>query len=242
MFDKPFYKLDEVAKLLETETKNVLYLLDSIICTPLDDAEDIPEDEKIYLYAMINDDEIERNKMNRTMFKYKGLYQIANRYDIEDVISAYEREQTTVSIMLLNDCEFAENNDGTIKIIEKKGNKCDVSVDCFYVDNETFHKIKALKAKHDGKPTLEELQAENEALKKQLDALSNSTTKGKQQQRELILSGWIAGKGLDTAKRMKQSDIHEELKRVHGLFQIAESTFKDFWQAQKLIKLDTGKR
>lgn len=107
---------------------------------------------------------------------------------------------------------------------------------------DELNRLKALKAQQDGKPTLEELQAENEALKKQLDALSNSTTKGKQQQRELILSGWIAGKGLDTAKRMKQSDIHEELKRVHGLFQIAESTFKDFWQAQKLIKLDTGKR
>lgn len=112
----------------------------------------------------------------------------------------------------------------------------------WFVSHEELNRLKSLKAQQDGKPPLEQVQAENEALKKQLDELNNSTTKGKQQLRELILSGWIAGKGLDTAKRMKQSDVHEELKRVHGLFQIAESTFKDFWQAQKLIKLDTGKR
>lgn len=102
-------------------------------------------------------------------------------------------------------------------------------------------RLKALKAQQDGKPTLEQVQAENEALKQQLEQLKNST-KGKQQQRELILSGWVAGKGIEAVRRLTQADIHEELKRVNRLFQIAESTFEDFWQVQKLVKLDAGKR
>lgn len=92
-----------------------------------------------------------------------------------------------------------------------------------------------------GNPSYEQLQTENELLKLELDKLNNSTT-GKQQQREHALRYWVAGKGSDTVKRMKQTDIHEELKPVNGLFQIAESTFNDFWQAQNIIKLDAGKR
>jgi hypothetical protein len=92
------------------------------------------------------------------------------------------------------------------------------------------------------KPRYEQLQAENEVLKQQLDGLNNSTSQRKQQQREQALSYWIAGKGAELVKPMKQSDIHEELKLIDGLFQIAESTFNDFWQAQKLIELDAGKR
>jgi hypothetical protein len=110
------------------------------------------------------------------------------------------------------------------------------------ISHQELTRLLALKAQLEGKPTLEQVQAENEALKQQLDALRNSTTQSKQQQRELILSGWVSGKGIETARRMKQADIHEELKSVNRLFHIAESTFEDFWQAQKLIKLDTGKR
>lgn len=89
--------------------------------------------------------------------------------------------------------------------------------------------------------TFEQLLAENKELKHQLQKLDNSDN-SRQQQREMALRYWLAGKGSDTVRRMKQTDIHEELKPVNGLFQIAESTFNDFWQAQNIIKLDAGKR
>jgi hypothetical protein len=92
------------------------------------------------------------------------------------------------------------------------------------------------------RPSYEELQAENEDLKQQLYELNSSSSQIKQQKREQVLRYWIAGKGDELVKPMKQSDIHEELKLIDGLFHIAESTFNDFWQAQKLIELDPGKR
>ncbi len=103
----------------------------------------------------------------------------------------------------------------------------------------------AIKAQNDGKPTAEQLQQQLDEAKARIAELESAPTtdnKGKQKLREQALSYWIAGKGLDTAKRMTQSEIHEELKRVNGLFQIAPTTFEDFWQAQKLIELDKGKR
>jgi hypothetical protein len=106
-------------------------------------------------------------------------------------------------------------------------------------------RLLALKAEHDGKPTAEQLQqqlGEANARIAELEAAKNNDNKGKQKQREQALNYWIAGKGAESVKPMTQSEVHEELKRVNGLFQIAESTFEDFWQAQKLIELDAGKR
>jgi hypothetical protein len=138
---------------------------------------------------------------------------------------------------LFDDDNYVSYWDWALSVIESEIYLTDI-----VITRAELTRLLALKAQHDGKPTLEQVQAENEALKQQLEALTNSTTKGKQQQREQALSYWIAGKGLDTVKRMKQADIHEELKHANGLFQIAESTFEDFWQEQKLIELDAGKR
>lgn len=113
------------------------------------------------------------------------------------------------------------------------------------VTHTELTRLLALKAEHDNKPTAEKLQQqlnEANALIAELEAAQTNDNKGKQKQREQALSYWIAGKGLDTAKRMTQSEVHDELKLVNGLFQIAPSTFEDFWQTQKLLKLDAGKR
>ncbi len=103
------------------------------------------------------------------------------------------------------------------------------------VSHAELTRLKALKAQLDGKPTLEQLQAENEALKKQLDALSNSTSQTILQQREQALLFWVEGLGRDTVKAMSKPQIHEALKKIDRIFHFSD--FDKFWQKQQVIKL-----
>lgn len=106
------------------------------------------------------------------------------------------------------------------------------------VSHEELTRLKALKAQYDGKPTLEQLQAENEALKQQLDELNNSTRQTIQQQREKALLFWVEGLGRDTVKAMSKPQIHAALRKIDPIFHFSD--FDKFWQKQHVIKLEAG--
>lgn len=103
---------------------------------------------------------------------------------------------------------------------------------------DELNRLKAIKAQQDGKPTLEQLQAENEALKEQLDKLNNSTSHTIQQQREQALLFWVEGLGRDTVKAMSKPQIHAALKKIDPIFHFSD--FDKFWQKQQVIKLEAG--
>jgi hypothetical protein len=248
MFNKKYYKLEDAANRLGVDTETILQnaMLVNVFLSIVkqnygmvlhaDMARDAITYENL-TNLLVRDMTISNSNVSESLLVYLDSHHQVKILNNQKVfVCSYEKpyldvEPTKTVLLRGSDSQFR------FFYFEEKSREitCD---DLVISHNE----LQRLAAQIHEKPRYEQLQAENEVLKQQLDGLNNSTSQRKQQQREQALSYWIAGKGAELVKPMKQSDIHEELKLIDGLFQIAESTFNDFWQAQKLIELDAGKR
>lgn len=131
---------------------------------------------------------------------------------------------------LFDDDNYVSYWDWALSVIESEIYLTDI-----VITHAELTRLLALKAQYDGKPTLEQVQAENEALKKQLDELNNSTSQTILQQREQALLFWVEGLGRDTVKAMSKPQIHAALKKIDPIFHFRD--FDKFWQKQQVIKL-----
>lgn len=247
MFPRQYYALDEAANQLGVDTETIFQNARlgkvnlSIIkknygmVLHADMSRDIITYENLTA-LLVRDDKLVNNHASEGLSVYLDSYHQFKIINNEKVfVCSYEKpylDEDPVKTVLLR------GSDSQFRFFYFEEKHRNISCDDLVVSHNEIVRLQLLMSE---KPTYVQLEAENELLKLELDKLNNST-KGKQQQREHALRYWVAGKGSDTVRRMKQTDIHEELKPVNGLFQIAESTFNDFWQAQNIIKLDAGKR
>jgi hypothetical protein len=89
------------------------------------------------------------------------------------------------------------------------------------------------------KESYENLKKRCIALEKKIDDLNYNFKGSEQKKRELALSYWVAGKGVEAVMAMTKPQIHEALKKVDPIFYFSD--FNKFWKKQQVIKLEGGK-
>lgn len=230
MFNKQYYKLDEAANELGADMLSLSYAIDY--------HNNQTDTEKwsdfIYLYAIIDREKGEALGFNYGYGCNNGIALEILKSETKSLILELSLGNTLANLRIKTQIDYDDCGD----VIGFAARLTEIDIGYIYLDYDGFCKLKALKAQQDGKPTLEQLQAENEALKKQLDELNNSTSQTILQQREQALLFWVEGLGRDTVKAMSKPQIHEALKKIDRIFHFSD--FDKFWQKQQVIKLEAG--